>query len=312
MRTALIGCGAMGSVYAGRLAEAAADVLAIGRSEPHMSAIAAEGLRLSGPDGERTIRLRAVTEVPDELFDLVIIAVKAADAAAAARRALPLIGARTVVLTIQNGLGSAEEVAAVVGADRLAVGVASGFGASMPGPGRVHHNAMRALRFGAYRDLSDADLDVVVELWRGAGFDVAAVEDIAVVQWEKLICNVAYSGPSALTGLTVGEVMDDPDIGPVSRAAAAEAWRCAQALGVAITVNDPQAFVRDFAEAMPAAKPSVLLDVEAGRPSEIGVINGAIPREGAKVGFEAPVNATITALVRQRERVAAGGAPTSA
>lgn len=305
MRTALIGCGAMGSVYVGRLAEARADVLAIGRSEPHMRAIAEHGLRLTGPDGERIIRVRATTEVPDEPVDLVIIAVKAADAAAAAQRALLLVGEGTVVLTIQNGLGSAEEVAAVVGADRLAVGVASGFGASLPSPGHVHHNAMRALRFGSYGDLPRAELDGVVELWRSAGFDVEAVTDIAVIQWEKLICNVAYSGLAALTGMTVGEVMDDPDLGPVSRAAAVEAWRCARALGVDLKVTDPEELVRDFAAAMPAAKPSVLLDLEAGRPSEIGVINGAVPREGAKVGFDAPVNATITGLVRQRERARA-------
>ncbi len=299
----MVACGAMGSVYAGRMAEAGVDVLAVGRPESsHLRAIAEHGLGLSGPDGERTVPLRATTEVPGEPVELVILAAKAADAADAARLALPLIGDTTVVLTIQNGLGAAEEVAGVVGPERLAVGVASGFGASVLEPGVVHHNAMRALRFGAYEGLSGAALDRVVALWRTAGFDASAIDDVAVLQWEKLICNVAYSGPCALTGMTVGDVMDDPDVGPVSRAAAVEAWRCARALGVAVTVTDPEAFVRDFAAAMPAAKPSVLLDLGAGRPSEIGVINGAVPREGAKVGFAAPVNATITALVRQIER----------
>ena len=302
MRTVVIGAGAMGSVYAGRLAEAGFDVTAVGRSQDHVNAIAKHGLLLSGPDGERTVALTAGTEIPGGPVDLVVLAVKAADAAAAAIQARPLVGPETVVLTIQNGLGSADDVAAVLGGERLAVGVASGFGASLPGPGRVHHNAMRALRFGSHGGLPTATLDRVVDVWRTAGFDAAAVADIAVVQWEKLICNVAYSGISALTGMTVGEVMDDPDVGPLSRAAAVEAWRCARELGVAITVSDPEAFVRDFAAAMPGARPSVLLDLEAGRPSEIGVINGAVPRQGAKVGFDAPVNATITALVRQRER----------
>ena len=96
--------------------------------------------------------------------------------------------------------------------------------------------------------------------------------------------------------------MDHPDVGAVSRAAATEAWTVARALGVAIDVDDPVALVREFAGRMPAARPSVLLDLEAGRISEVDVINGAVPREGEKVGVDAPVNRTLTALVRTLER----------
>ena len=160
---------------------------------------------------------------------------------------------------------------------------------------------MRALRFGAYAGLEPTAVERVAEAWRAGGFDAEAVADIAAMQWEKLICNVAYSAPCALTGLTVGEVMDDPEMGPVSRAAAVEAWETARALGVGIDVPDPVEHVRAFGAQMPAAKPSALLDLEAGRVSEIGVINGAVPREAAKIGRAAPVNATLTALVRARE-----------
>src|SRR3546814_9017255 len=102
------------------------------------------------------------------------------------------------------------------------------------------------------------------------------------MQWEKLICNVAYSAPCTLTGLTIGKAMDDPDIGPVSRAAAIEAWTVARARGIAITVEDPVAHVRAFGSTIPHSKPSLQLDYEAGRRGEIDVINGAIPREAAK------------------------------
>ena len=301
LRIAVVGCGAMGSVYAARLAGAGHDVLVVDAWADHVAAIARDGLALSGPDGERTARVRAFTSVPAEAVDLVVLAVKAADVVPAAEGLAPLLGPATAVLTIQNGLGSAEEVARVVGAERLAVGIASGFGASLTGPGRVHHNAMKALRFGAYAGLPTAEVERVAGAWRAGGFDAAAVDDIAAMQWEKLICNVAYSAPCALTGLTVGEVIDHPEMGPVSRAAATEAWETARALGVAIDVSDPVAHVRAFGAQMPAAKPSALLDIEAGRRSEIAVINGAIPREAAKVGLGAPVNATLTALVRTRE-----------
>lgn len=134
-----------------------------------------------------------------------------------------MLGEETTILTIQNGLGSAEAVAGIVGDQRLIVGIASGFGAARVAPGHVHHNAMRAMRFGAYSTLAHSAVESVARVWAQAGFDAAAVTDIAAMQWEKLICNVAYSAPCALTGMTVGQVMDDPQMGPVSRAAATEA-----------------------------------------------------------------------------------------
>jgi 2-dehydropantoate 2-reductase len=301
MKIAVLGCGAMGSVFAARLADGNS-VLAIARWQEHVERIARHGLRLEGPGYDRTVPMRASATVPAETMDLVIIAVKAAHAGQAARDALPLLGDHTVVLTIQNGLGSADVVAQAVGAERLAVGIASGFGASLRGPGHAHHNAMRAMRFGAYSTLALARLETVAEVWRAAGFDARAVTDIAAMQWEKLICNVAYSAPCALTGLTIGEAMDDPAIGPITRAAATEAWNVARAAGIKIDVADPCEHVRAFGANMPAAKPSALLDHEAKRVSEIDVINGAIPREAKKVGLNAPVNETLVALVKARER----------
>lgn len=302
MNIAVVGCGAMGSIYAGLLASAGHRVLAVDTNEAHVAAINDRGLRVSGASGDRTVAVRAHTAPPSEPMDLVIIAVKAAHARAAAGGLGPLLGPGTRVLTIQNGLGAADAVAEVVGRDRLIVGVAQGFGASLPEPGHAHHNDMKAIRMGPYAALPAPDIEAVAALWRSAGFDAAAVTDILAMQWEKLICNVAYSAPCAITGLTVGEVRDHPEMGEVSRAAAIEAWTVARALRVAIDVEDPVALVREFAGRMPHAKPSVLLDLEAGRVSEVSVINGAVPREAARVGLEAPVNATLTALVRTLEQ----------
>ncbi len=302
MKIAVIGCGAMGSIYAAKLAAAGNDVLAIDQDRASIDQIARHGLRVTGPGSDQVVSLRASTVAPAEAMDLVVLAVKAADVKPGAQQALSLLDAATPVLTIQNGLGSAETVAGIVGDQRVAVGIASGFGASRVAPGHVHHNAMRAMRFGAYSSLPLATVDSIARAWTEAGFDAAAVDDIAAMQWEKLICNVAYSAPCALTGLTVGQVMDDPEMGPVSRAAATEAWAVAKASGIAVAVSDPVAHVRAFGAGMPDAKPSALLDHEARRVSEIDVINGAVPRQGARVGVEAPVNATLTAVVKSVER----------
>lgn len=302
MKIAVVGCGAMGSVYAGLLASAGNEVQVVDRWQEHVQAIREHGLRVEGASGDRTVRMAAATEAPREPMDLVIIATKASQTAQAAQDARSMLAPHTVVLTIQNGLGSADLVAAEVGADRLLVGVAAAFGASLRGPGHARHEGMAAVRMGPYGTLAATQAEAVAATWRGAGFNAEAVADVLAMQWEKLICNVAYSAPCALTGLTVGQVMDDPEIGPVSRAAAIEALQVARACGVAVKVEDAVAHVRAFGTRVADAKPSVLLDHEKRRASEIDVINGAVPRQAARCGLEAPVNATLTALVKQRER----------
>jgi 2-dehydropantoate 2-reductase len=302
MRIAVIGCGAMGSIYAAKLAAAGNDVVAIDSDEASTTQIARYGLRVTGPGSDQVVALRASTVAPAETMDLIVLAVKAADVIPGARQALSMLGTGTPVLTIQNGLGSAETVAGIVGDDRLAVGIASGFGAARVAPGHVHYNAMRAMRFGAYSSLPYGTVEAIARAWADAGFDAAAATDIAAMQWDKLICNVAYSAPCALTGMTVGQLMEDPEMGSVSRAAATEAFDVARASGIAIAVTDLVALVREFGAGIPDAKPSALLDHEARRVSEIDVINGAVPRQGARVGVDAPVNATLTALVKSVER----------
>lgn len=302
MKVAIVGCGAMGSVYAGLLAGAGNEVMVVDRWQAHVDAIRTQGLRVEGASGDRVVQLQAYTQAPVQAMDLVIIAAKAVQVGDAAHETKKLLGPQTVVLTIQNGLGSADTVAEIVGKERLVVGIAAAFGASLRGPGHAHHNSMNAVKMGAYADLAPARVEEVATLWRGAGFTADAVNNVAAMQWEKLICNVAFSAPCALTGLTVGQAMDDPDMGPTGLAAAVEAWKIALARKVPISVTDPEAHVRAFGERVRNARPSVLLDHDVRRPSEIDVINGAVPREAAKCGQFAPVNATLTALVRQRER----------
>lgn len=306
MKIAIVGAGAMGSVYAGLLADAGNEVLAINRHVEHVDAINRNGLRVEGASGDRTVRLRAMQAIPLEVADLVIVAVKASGIPAVSREIGRLIGPDTEILTIQNGVGSAAVLAETVPTDRLCIGIAAAFGAQMRGPGHAFHNGMSAVRIGAYAGMPRARVEAIVAVWRAAGFPAEAVDDVVAMQWEKLICNVAYSAPCALTGMTVGEIMDDPDMGPISRAAAIEAWNVARALGIKITVNDAVAHVRAFAAGMPNARPSLLQDFEQGRRSEIDAINGAVPSAGARVGIEAPVNATLTALVRLRERALSG------
>jgi len=302
LKISVLGCGAMGSIYAALLATAGHDVTAIDTNSDHVSTINAKGLRVSGASGDRTVKVKAQTAVPSTPAELLIIAVKSTHLVTATDKAFATIDSNSLILTIQNGLGNSDIVAEKLGPDRLIVGIAQGFGASLPEPGHAHHNDMKAIRMGAYGNLDARSVALVAQLYAEAGFDAEPIDDIQAMQWDKLICNCAYSAPAALTGMTVGDIMDDPHISMISGNAASEAWEVAKALNVKIDIPDPIKHVRDFASRMPEAKPSVLLDIEAGRESEVGMINGAVPREAVKVGLKAPVNDILTRLVLALEQ----------
>lgn len=301
MKIAIVGAGAMGSVYAGILGEAGNDVWGIDRWEEHVEAIRAHGLRVEGASGDRTIRIHATTD-PGEagVCDLVVIATKAHDVETAARAARPLVGAETVVLPIQNGLGSAERVAAVLGEERVAIGVVGGFGASVVGPGHVHHNGWELVRLGERNGPASERIRRIAKVWEDAGFRVQTYDDVDQLVWEKLLCNVAFSGTCSVLEWTIGHVLADASAWQVAAGCAHEVFAVAQARGIQLSFDDPVAYARAFGDKIPDARPSMLLDLLAGRPCEIDVLNGAIPPAAREVGLTAPVNETITALVQAK------------
>jgi 2-dehydropantoate 2-reductase len=303
MKIAIVGTGAMGSVYAGLFASAGHEVWAIDRWREHVEAMRKNGLRLEGKSGDRTVKVNATTDTKEAgPCDLVILATKAMHVEEAAKKIDVLLKKETPVLSIQNGLGGPDSAASVLGRERVMVGVVGGFGASMRAPGHAYHNGMELVRLGEFGGPITERLKKVEELWRGAGFRVKLFDDIDQLVWEKLICNCAYSGPCAIAERTVGEVMNDPDLSRVSAACATEGFIVSQKKKIKLGFDDPVAYIRDFGSKIPNARPSVLLDLMARRKSEIDVINGSIPRVGRELGLAAPVNQTITALVREKER----------
>ena len=293
----------MGSVYAGLFASAGHEVWAIDTWREHVDAMRNSGLRLEGASGDRTVKLNASTDPKDAgKVDLVVLATKAMHVEKAASSIPTLLKTDTPVLSIQNGLGGPDTAASVLGRERVMVGVVGGFGASMRGPGHAHHNGMELVRLGEFGGPITPRLRKVEDAWKSAGFRVKLFDDIDQLVWEKLLCNCAYSGPCGLSDGTIADVMNDADLSRISAACATEGFQVARKKGVKLGFDDPVAYVRDFGSKIPNARPSVLLDLLAKRRSEIDVINGSIPRVGAQVGVEAPVNATITSLVKAKER----------
>jgi 2-dehydropantoate 2-reductase len=303
MKIAILGCGAMGSVYAGLLASAGHEVWAVDTWREHVDAMRTKGLRLEGASGDRTVKLNATLTAADAgVCDLVIIATKARDVEAAARSAKPLLGPKTLVLSIQNGLGGPDVTASVLGRERVAVGVVGGFGASMRAPGHAHHNGMELVRLGEFSSPVTPRLEAVADVWRSGGFKVKCFDDIDQLVWEKLICNVCFSGTCAVTERTVGEVMEDPDAFKVAAGCAVEAFAVACKRGIRLGFDEPIDYVRNFGSKIPNARPSMLLDLMAKRRSEIDAINGAIPPAAQALGLAAPHNEVISGLVRAKER----------
>ena len=310
MKIAVVGTGAMGSVYAGLLGRAGHEVWAIDTWTEHVDAIARSGLRVSGASGTYVVDdLHTGTDPADAgECDLWIIATKAQDVDAAARAIAPLLVHGSVVMAFQNGLGAADRLARHVPEDHIVLGIAEGFGSSNPAPGSVHHEGMRMIRIGEMRGGLTERVRSIEQVWREAGFNVTAFADVHLMIWEKFLCNVTLSAPTAVFDVTVGELMADPAAWAVALGCTREAYRVGCAKDIAFTFDDPERYVTEFAATIPNTSPSMRLDHLAHRPSEIDVINGQVVDLSRELGFDAPYNETLCAVLRRRESSFGAGA----
>jgi len=234
-------------------------------------------------------------------YSFLVYATKASDVDEVSGGIAPLLRPTDVVMPFQNGLGAGERVARHVPEDQIVIGIAEGFGSSIPEPGSVHHNGMRLIRIGEMRGGLTDRVQRIERVWHDAGFNVRAFADIDRMIWEKFLCNVTLSAPTAVFDVTVGELMANPEAWAVALGCALEAHRLGLAKGVAFTFDDPVRYVTEFAATIPNASPSMRLDHLAGRRSEVDVINGAVVELSRELGMDAPYNETLCAVLRQRE-----------
>ncbi len=303
MRIAIIGTGAMGSVYAALFSRAGQEVWAVDLWAEHVAALQVGGITLEGPTGVITAPVQATTDIarlPD--CDLYVIATKVSGVGPAAQ-ALAAKGLRgqAHVLLIQNGLGAIEAAAAHLPRTQLLLGVAEGFGASLLGPGHARHAAMKRIRIGAPDGGPSDRVTAQVALWQAAGFTVEGYDDIDRLIWEKFLCNVTFSAPCTVFDRTVGALMEDPASWAMALGCMHEAHAIGRARAVRFSFDDAEAYVTAFGTQMPQARPSMLLDHHNKRRSEIDAINGIVPVLGAAEGIATPFNSALSAAVRARE-----------
>jgi 2-dehydropantoate 2-reductase len=303
LKIAVVGTGAMGSVYAALLRKAGHEVWAIDTWQEHIDVIARSGLTVSGASGKFVVDGLSVGSTPEDAgpCDVWVIATKARAVEAVATRIAPLLQPDDVVMAFQNGLGSGERVARHLPASHILIGIAEGFGAKNPQPGHVQHEGMRLIRIGEMQGGLTERVLRLERVWRESGFNVKAFADVSLMIWEKFLCNVTLSAPCAAFDVTVGELMADSAAWTVALGCTMEAYRVGAAKDVRFSFDDPRPYVTEFAAGIPNTSPSMRLDHLARRPSEIDVINGQVVELSRELGLEAPYNETLCAILRQRE-----------
>jgi 2-dehydropantoate 2-reductase len=292
---AVLGCGAIGSLYAAHLARVpGTEVWVVDPWREHLDAVSAAGLRVTGLV-EFTVRLNACTDAADlPPCAFGVVATKAAhtrDAVTAARGAL----ADAAVVSLQNGLGTEEVVAEVIGRVMRGSIVTAG---AVTAPGTVRYDARGDTWIGPFEP-SPARADEVARLaalLTAGGLRTHAMADARGPQWTKVVFNAATSPLSALTGLTVGQVCTDPGLRLEVDRLVAEALAVCTAAGVELLRDPADSVTEAVAEAF-WHKPSMLQDVLARRPTEVDVLNGGIAAQGRRVGVPTPAHDAMVALV---------------
>lgn len=300
----MIGAGSLGSAIGGTLALDGHDVVLVTRNADHIAAVSADGLLLDDGATVRRAPVQAATGYDDlGPADLAIVLVKSFDTEGAVRAALPVIGAGTTVLTLQNGVGCEETIAAVVGPERVVAG-RTFVGGHIVEPGRVEYGIDgRLTTIGELDGTRTARIEAIADALTRAGMHTTISDDIAVLMWEKLFVNVATGAWSALTGLPYGELSRHPDVEAMAIATVAEAIEVARGLGIAVTTTDPAVPWRRAWEGLPYGfKASMLQSVDKGSRTEVDVMHGAVCRGGRTAGVPTPINDTLWAAVRGLER----------
>jgi 2-dehydropantoate 2-reductase len=301
----IVGAGAMGCLFAARLAEAGADVTLVDVDRERIDLLNAAGIGVDDNKGCRRVHVpvcQAADVAPDA--DLVILFVKAIHSRAAIASVAHLAANGCFALTLQNGLGNAELLAEIFGADRTLLGVTDQ-PADLHGPTDVGAPGEGRIWLGNLAGNLGQGAQAACALLNLGGFEARAVADAQAAVWEKAAFNAALNATAMITGATVGR-LDTPEGRRIAAAVVDEVVEVAQACGIAI---DPTAIAAkiDFALANHRDhKASMLQDRLAGRPTEIDAINGAIVHKGRTLGIDAPVNATLADLVRLIARVEQG------
>lgn len=300
MKIAVIGAGAMGSLFGGLLTEAGMKVWLIDIWKDHVDHLNRGGLNIEREGVERIVRPHATTDpgtVSD--VDLVIVFVKSTQTAIAAKTAAGMVRPNGLVLTLQNGMGNADHIGQAVAPGQVLAGTTS-HGATLLGPGHIRHAGIGPTVIGPWLKDDLTPARQVADVLSHAGIETAVTANVHALVWHKLFINVGINAITALTGVKNGQILDLAATRNLSQNAVEEALEVARAKGVEVEDNVVD-HVFKVAEATAANRSSMGQDVDNRRMTEINAINGAVVHEGRQLGVATPVNETLTALIQTLE-----------
>ncbi|BDG61239.1 2-dehydropantoate 2-reductase [Caldinitratiruptor microaerophilus] len=308
MRVAVMGAGAIGCYFGGRLAQAGHEVHLIARGE-HLRALRERGLVVRSELGDIAAQLPA-TDDPAEVgpVDLVLFTVKSQDTDQAAQAARPLVGPDTVVLTLQNGVDNPDRIGAVLGPEHV-LGGSCQIEAAIAEPGVVvHPSRLARVTLGELDGADSPRARRIRDAFAAAGVEVRLVDDIRRALWEKLGFLATMSAFTTVTGLPIGPLRACPETWALMQAMLREVWSVGRAAGVGLADDYPDRTAQFMNELPPTMKTSMQRDRERGRRLEVEAIHGPVVRLGRQHGVPVPVTETMYGLLKLYEP----GAPPAA
>ena len=311
MKIAVLGGGgAMGGLFGGYLARADEDVVLVDASHASVDAIDRDGLAIEEKDGSTTnIRVKASSKPQDVgPVDLIVNFVKCYHTEAAIAAAAPMLGESTPILTLQNGWGNADRIAAVAGRSRVMVGLTYHSG-TLLGPGRVKHSGIGMTHIGELDGSRSARLDAAVTAFRMAGIETSSSSRIVDEIWKKLALNVCTLPTAALLHFPAHELIEHQGTLALMEGLLAEVAAVARAQGINLDHAERWQAITGLLKQAIGARASMLQDVEANRQTEIDVVNGASVEAGRRHSLPTPLNDAMVWMVRslQAKYLAAAG-----
>jgi 2-dehydropantoate 2-reductase len=292
MRIAVFGTGGVGGYFGGRLAQAGEDVVFIARGD-HLRAMLTNGLRVDSVKGDFVVQPVYATDDPTQLglVDVILIGVKAWQVPEAAQAMRPMVGPKTFVVPLQNGVEAPSQLAALLGHEHVLGGLC-GLITFIVEPGHIcHAGADPFIRFGELDNRPSERVERLREAFdRAVGLTVEIPPDIQVAMWQKFMFVTAWSGLGAVTRTPIGVFRSQPGTRQMLEKTMCEIYDVAQARNIALP-KDIIGKMMEFLDSMPPeGTASMQRDIMNRRPSELEVQNGAVVRLGQEVGVETPVN----------------------
>ena len=304
MRIAIMGAGGVGGCLGGLLAKAGNDVSLIARGE-HLEALREYGLKVIRPGGEIVVEIEA-TDDPSEIgqVDLVLFTVKTFQNRHVITSLKSLMGPETSVITLQNGVESHEQLSAVLGASNVLPG-AYWASSHILSPGVISEDVGARVSFGAVDDTESLRGLDIRKIFRDAGIETELSPDPLRLLWEKFVVLSALAGITSAAQTRPKELLQFPD----ARKMFCDAMEEALAVGLAKGVDLPANLVRDslnYIDGLPDFQNSMHSDYEAGRPTELDALSGAVIRLGNQIGVKTPVHGYLYSVLLPHKDGAGG------